>query len=480
MEWRIKIRKARSRLHWLLLLVLIAYLFIGHKLERGIGSRKWSHTQRRVPRKIKALVDLWSKVLERGHSSTNLPRALLPPHIQDCKRCEELHTKMDNRGKNGELPPWNLWKDLVHGSDDDNLPLTRLVQQDLWLHQHPKNCSNARFLLAHWHSQTAPIGVGSQMVFLSAILSSAVSEGRVFITLPFPGADHEGCTGSNHLRWSCYFAPEAAKECIHRALELYSDESAWKSGILKRSDNVFDPWAGVPNRHWGEPWKKMQPTEELDGNLIANTNETNERVWWRAQAYRYLLRFPSEYLCNLLNQARHRAFGVNAAEKVMLSITKDWQLNSSQPDDAKVWIPRPIVSVHVRQGDKSYEMTLHPLKDYMNLANALRRKFPELHSVWLSTEMQTVVDESDEFTDWEFYFTEVRRQYGTMHMTEYMESLGTKTAFDNSFVNLVMALEADFFVGALGSSWSYAINCLRLTGGKLKVGFLTVNINTVL
>ena len=35
----------------------------------------------------------------------------------------------------GPFPPW------VIGSDEDNYPLTRRVQRDIWVHQFPSNCS---------------------------------------------------------------------------------------------------------------------------------------------------------------------------------------------------------------------------------------------------------------------------------------------------------------------------------------------------
>ena len=51
-------------------------------------------------------------------------------------------------------------------------------------------------------------------------------------------------------------------------------------------------------------------------------------------------------------------------------------------------IPRPIVSVHVRQGDKATEMRLLPFDAYMLAAHRLRAHQPFLDHVWLSTEMQ--------------------------------------------------------------------------------------------
>lgn len=54
----------------------------------------------------------------------------------------------------------------------------------------------------------------------------------------------------------------------------------------------------------------------------------------------------------------------------------------------KPWIPRPLLSMHVRMGDKACEMKVVDFEEYMCLADRIRRHFPHLHSVWLSTEMQ--------------------------------------------------------------------------------------------
>lgn len=54
----------------------------------------------------------------------------------------------------------------------------------------------------------------------------------------------------------------------------------------------------------------------------------------------------------------------------------------------KPWVPRPLVSVHVRIGDKGGEMKLVGFSAYMRLAERLRKRFPHVRDVWLSTEMQ--------------------------------------------------------------------------------------------
>lgn len=56
----------------------------------------------------------------------------------------------------------------------------------------------------------------------------------------------------------------------------------------------------------------------------------------------------------------------------------------------KPWMPRPLLSIHVRMGDKACEMKIVEFEDYMNLAERIRNRFPHLDSIWLSTEMQVI------------------------------------------------------------------------------------------
>lgn len=70
-------------------------------------------------------------------------------------------------------------------------------------------------------------------------------------------------------------------------------------------------------------------------------------------------------------------------------------VNKSQADierfvwsNKKAWMPRPLLSLHVRMGDKAVEMKVVGFEEYMRLAGRMRKHFPELNSIWLSTEMQ--------------------------------------------------------------------------------------------
>ncbi|KAI8539514.1 hypothetical protein RHMOL_Rhmol09G0189100 [Rhododendron molle] len=238
------------------------------------------------------------------------------------------------------------------------------------------------------------------------------------------------------------------------------------------------------NSDWGNPWRYLQPTTDINGTLIASHRKMDRR-WWRAQAVRYLMRFQTEYTCNLLNTERHAAFGWEAAKLVLATPSKEWpeevreepqsEMEQFVWSNHKPWMPRPLLSVHVRMGDKACEMKIFEFEEYMKRAERIRKHFPHLVSIWLSTEMQEVIDRTGSYPHWNFYYTNVTRQVGNMSMATYEASLGRETSTNYPLVNFLMAAESDFFVGALGSSWCFLIDGMRNTGGKVMAGYLSVN-----
>lgn len=444
-------------------------------------------------------------------SRASVPKA---PHLEDCKLSRQVNERYDNHGENKSLPPWTLWKGLLNshaasstseqlrylrqrisegahtpwvaGSEDENYPLTRKVQSDIWTHQHPIHCSdpNVKFLIADWEKLPG-FGIGAQITGMCGLLAIAINEKRVLVTNYYNRADHKGCKGESRSRWSCYFFPETSQECRDRAFELMNSKEAWDSGTITKKENYSSKviWAGKIPRVWGNPWNYLQPTTEINGTLVVNHRKMDRR-WWRAQAARYLMRFQTEYTCRLMNAARHAAFGWEAAQMVLANgnIQEGDVTNNPSPGIAdmvwsnhKPWIPWPLLSMHVRMGDKACEMKISQFDEYMHLANRIRKYFPQLHSIWLSTEMQEVVDKTKSNPHWNFYYTNVTRQVGNMSMASYEASLGRETSTNYPLVNLLMASDADFFVGALGSTWCFLIDGMRNTGGKAMAGYLSVN-----
>ncbi|CAL5020153.1 unnamed protein product [Urochloa decumbens] len=461
--------------------------------------------------RIAQLYNAWSTLLNTTSDEVlKRSEAPPPPHLDDCRLNVEINKRLDSYGDNGTFPQWTLWKgslglELLNqkysengdqyrqyppwivGSDEENYPLTRLVQRDIWMHQHPSNCSDPslRFLVADWE-RLPGFGIGAQLAGMAGLLAIAIKEKRILVTKYYNRADHNGCHGASRASWSCYFFVETSSDCRKRAFELMQSKASWADGSVKVKENYTSKqiWVGHIPRMWGEPWKYLQPTTEINGRLIMSHRKMDRR-WWIAQATRYLMRFPTEYMCGLLNVARHSAFGLEAAKLVLESIQNDTPkvgTTRTKSDierlvwsDHKPYIPRPLLSMHVRMGDKACEMAVVGFEEYMELAGNLRRRFPSLKNIWLSTEMQEVIDKTKIYSDWNFYFTNVARQGGNMTMALYEASLGRETSTNYPLVNFMMATEADFFIGALGSTWCYLIDGMRNTGGKVMSGYLSVN-----
>ncbi|KAL6633330.1 hypothetical protein ACP70R_026001 [Stipagrostis hirtigluma subsp. patula] len=468
--------------------------------------------------RIMHLYNAWSTWLNTTRDevlkSSDAPQ---PPHLDNCRFNAERNKRFDSYGDNGTFPPWTLWRgslglELLNkiysddgkkmrlipnpyqqyppwivGSDEENYPLTRRVQRDIWIHQHPPNCSDPslRFLIADWE-RLSGFGIGAQLAGMAGLLAVAIKEKRILVTGYYNRADHNGCKGASRSSWSCYFFLETSPDCRRRAFELMQSKDSWANGMVKAKENYTSKkiWVGRIPRIWGEPWKYMQPTTEINGRLVINHRKMDRR-WWVAQATRYLMRFPTEYMCGLLNEARHSAFGMQAAKLVLESVHNNLPkvgITRSRSDietlvwsDHKPYIPRPLLSMHVRMGDKACEMVVVGFENYMELAGKLRKRFPSLKNIWLSTEMQAVVDKTKFYPDWNFYFTSVARQGGNMTMAKYEARLGRETSTNYPLVNFMLATEADFFIGALGSTWCYLIDGMRNTGGKVMSGYLSVN-----
>ncbi|XP_058183319.1 uncharacterized protein LOC131301157 [Rhododendron vialii] len=412
--------------------------------------------------------------------------------VKCCKTTLLLHCDADYLLLN-KIPCFHFQGQLfiiylqITGSDEENYPFTRKVQRDIWVHQHPLNCNDpdVKFLEADWE-RLPGFGIGGQIAGMCGLLAIAINEKRVLVTNYYNRADHDGCRGPSRSSWSCYFFPETSQECRDRAFQLMKEKDAWEKGIITGKDNYKSKqiWSGRTPSTWGNPWRYLQPTTDINGTLIASHRKMDRR-WRRAQAVRYLMRFQTEYTCNLLNAERHAAFGREAAKLVLATPVKEWpeevreepqsEMEQFVWSNHKPWMPRPLLSIHVRMGDKACEMKIFEFEEYMKRAERIRKHFPHLVSIWLSTEMQEVIDRSRSYPHWNFYYTNVARQVGNMSMATYEASLGRETSTNYPLVNFLMAAESDFFVGALGSSWCFLIDGMRNTGGKVMAGYLSVN-----
>uniref|UniRef100_A0A0E0GEM6 Fucosyltransferase n=1 Tax=Oryza nivara TaxID=4536 RepID=A0A0E0GEM6_ORYNI len=356
------------------------------------------------------LYNAWSTLLDTTSDevmkSSDVPR---PPHLENCRLKWERNKKFDSYSDNGVFPPWTLWKgslglELFNQNYSDSEEWRQMFFSD----------PSLRFLYADWE-RLPGFGIGAQLAGMSGLLAIAIKERRILVAGYYNRADHNGCQGLARSSWSCYFLPETSADCQKRALDLMQSKDSRENGIIKVKENYTSKqiWAGhIPRYHFD------------------------------ALALRYLMRFQSEYMCRLLNVARHSAFGMQAAKMVLENVPDPPKPSISRTEsdierlvwsEHKPYIPGPLISMH------------------------------------------EVIDETKLYPKWNFYFTNVTRQDVNVSMAMYEASLGRETSTNYPLVNFIMATEADFFIGALGSTWCYLIDGMRNTAGKVMSGYLSVN-----
>ncbi|CAI5504427.1 unnamed protein product [Closterium sp. Naga37s-1] len=369
--------------------------------------------------------------------------------------------------------------------------------------------------------------------------------------------------------------------------------------------SVSGEQGGHEAMRWGTAYLESRGDTEVMGRVRVENPPYLQLHWWRAQSFRFMLRWPSAYLCHLTNRARHEAYGLPVATRLVNSLLQQQNIiaslsspsssspshslqDSANPDNLKinvsseaavlaalsfspqtsletrawpalgfdgcssethvspeiaqkldltpsssssssssppltftpqgivdsvyegvggeVYMPRPMVSVHVRQGDKAIEMELSSFASYMFLAYRLRSHTPDLQYAWLSTEMEvsgsesgrmrggkegrrgsesgergrgnggySVVQQSRAYKDWTFFYTRNKRQTGATAMVAYEQDAGVELLVGVSFANLIIASECDYFIGPLKSNWNRLINGLRMTNGRMNRGYAALN-----
>eukprot|EP00850_Spirogloea_muscicola_P002021 SM000007S20981 [mRNA] locus=s7:1351746:1354605:+ [translate_table: standard] len=501
-----------------------------------------------------ALLDAWRRAygLDDPLGRTVRPFVSLPestpraPHLHDCHTVSLQNKAADRRHANGAMPPWAVVTEnpafgnasalaqsappWVEGADAGNLLGTRAAQAYLWWHQHPADCTDPalRFLYIPWRG-THRKGVGSQLHWMSVAMGYALLTGRILVVGDnYVRADHPGCAAAGEAgRFQCYFHSPTAKECEAVAKRLWAEQG----GVGGPDDAVMgEPPASIM---WAPAAKAAHQPDICPGLWCTNqavssatksqrsagSVESGGRLrehvldWWRAQSIRYLLRFPTEYLCRMENIARHEAYGgwvaelVAASERRRLSLATDDGASSRRQAlgelETTLWqstrdvlVPRPMITMHVRGGAKKREMALFSLRAFMEQAERVRSHDPNVHTIWLASMLGSVLEEAEaDYTPrWTFLSTRQRRLTRKEEEGDFDDIPSTpvasdaspeaaaeaaawalKSSVDLSFVNLLVQSQADYFVGTLGSNWDRLVDELRKTNGRLRAGFIALN-----
>ncbi|OEL13068.1 hypothetical protein BAE44_0025913 [Dichanthelium oligosanthes] len=370
---------------------------INKRVNSSCGTRQTPNENAWITEaRITHLFNAWSALLNTTSDDVlKRPDVPRPPHLENCRLNVEKNKKSYGQGDDGgAFPRWTLWKGSlglelfdpalhakkgvgaanaspggqyppwIAGSDEENYPQTRRVQMDIWVHQQPPDCRDPslQFLVADWE-RLPRLGIGAQIVAISGLLAIAMKEKRIVVTRYYNRADHDGCKGASRSCWSCYFFQETSPDCQKRAFELVRSNASLANGVVRVKEMSYNS-------------KKIWAVDIHRFHSISAT--------------RYLMRFPTEHMCGLLNSARHSAFGMQAAKLVLESI------QNYSPEE--------------------------------------------------------VIDDTELYPDWSFHFTHIARQRGNLSMAAYMASLGRESSTNCALINFMMATEADFLVGALGSN----------------------------
>eukprot|EP00276_Gloeochaete_wittrockiana_P010349 CAMPEP_0184652738 /NCGR_PEP_ID=MMETSP0308-20130426/10440_1 /TAXON_ID=38269 /ORGANISM="Gloeochaete witrockiana, Strain SAG 46.84" /LENGTH=286 /DNA_ID=CAMNT_0027087785 /DNA_START=498 /DNA_END=1358 /DNA_ORIENTATION=+ len=155
-----------------------------------------------------------------------------------------------------------------------------------------------------------------------------------------------------------------------------------------------------------------------------------QALFWRYQLIKYIAR-PSREVKNMV---RHRAEDI-------------------------LKLPRPIISMHVRYGDKWKEMRLIPFETYIDIARKLKAEHG-VANILLSTETPWLVEETKKYPEFNWYIAPINA------ISENGTPEGSwKLNGQNSVLNLFLAADADYFIGTLRSNWCQLIDAIQRTHG---------------
>ncbi|GJP32608.1 hypothetical protein CLOM_g17221 [Closterium sp. NIES-68] len=319
-----------------------------------------------IKERAKELYAEWARIYGLDNASSLLPPpsplpfppAVPPaPHLEDCSARTAWRHASEARGPGDEPPLWargrggaaqgagerggegcgeGPWPPWVRGADVDNLPLTRVAQRDIWESQRiGAGCDGRRLLVARWWPGVRH-GLGSQVHLAGAYLSIAMAHNRTFVPWPgqFDRALDQSCQGLGQRGdWECFYFPIASADCTHRVQQAlasrampacasrgFSAAAASEATIVcveqQQLGELFMAQGSEAASLWGAPYLSIPPTVEHWGQMQGMTANESMTHWWRAQATRFMMRWPSAHLCHVSNQQRHAAFGPLVANQL--------------------------------------------------------------------------------------------------------------------------------------------------------------------
>jgi hypothetical protein len=184
------------------------------------------------------------------------------------------------------------------------LPHSARVQQLIWAHQHPSDCSKAKFLLyRNPRLGEGSHGVGSLLHLQTTMLLLALNSGRVLAEVPGTYlTDHPYC-GNRTTVDTCYLRPlthcQITPQQIASAYKLNGTAGSLDQALfsLANSTAELDRRGRFlsATKLFPQKTRLSQTVPKPFQALLADTGipAKKQYYWWRAQAIAYIVR-PNE------------------------------------------------------------------------------------------------------------------------------------------------------------------------------------------
>jgi len=335
--------------------------------------------------------------------------------------------------------------------------------------QNPTNCLSAKFLVWEWRLQSN--GIGSDLHVMSVALAIAMKTGRLLTLHPgenypwLPWAlDRSRCPT---LNMDCFFEP------LTHCTILESDMT---------SAQLINPSLNGKRKVCSS--SRVSHHSLLTCFLIPPSQVRILELGANGELYgKYRKLIPkvlkSPYGGPSLRPAKFLTLGMYRAIAATYFLRYNPRFKAELAEGVKRATPAggmpSCITVHVRHGDKGTEMALHPLSDYMDAVERMRKEYPAvsgINTIMLSTEDEHVIEETRQYAAYRFIFTEHPR-HNEFSPMEQAKRIGYNETL-NSFINLELSMLCQGFVLTTGSNWSRLLDELRLTRGKWNTPVLDI------
>ena len=382
--------------------------------------------------------------------------------------------------------------------EDGLAPLTHWMQRWMYDRLHPPqaDCSAEKFIVMHEHQG----GIGAYVSVSTAVLALAVEEGRQFVFARTTDNQHLGQVWCNEGSYE--WCSPTDRSMQNWVLPPSACSLADVPTARLADKNVLDCYGSSsrhPARH-GHPGVTVPYCVARHGpNEVSITNESRfinlrgtaltpydsilwmpteaqlrlravqpgmsayeMRYWWRVQASAYLMRLSARSV--------QRVAELRWDDALMLRFPNA-SVDHPVLSGSSV-LPAGTISIHVREGDKGMESKPLTIESYFTTAAETIAANPLglARVVFLSTENPANVKNLDNFTKrpvgpgylkagWYGVASSMPRHNSNGHTQNKLYGTERMTAY--YFLQMLLALECDAFIGWRASGWNRLVDALR-------------------